>query len=179
MSSSSALPDSKRRLLKFRNYSVVALIAAYPFVAWWAFAYGGRIGASALWAGALPQVFCYLGLLWFFGRSLRKGREALITRIARFVHGDLSPEKERYTRQVTVFWCVFFATMAITSIFILLFVSIDAWLFFANVLNLPILGGAFLAEYTYRLVCHPNFAHESLTAPFRAYRRYRECARND
>jgi uncharacterized membrane protein len=179
MSSSNARPESKRRPSKLRNVLVVALVAAYPVVAWWAFEYGGRIGASALWVGALPQVFCYLGLLWLFGRSLRGSREALVTRIARFVHGELSAEKKRYTRQVTVFWCVFFATMAIVSISMLLFVSIDAWLFFANVLNLPILACAFLAEYTYRLVRHPNFAGESLTAPIRAYRRYRESDRSD
>ena len=176
MSSSSARPESKRRRPKLRNFLVVVLVVAYPFAAWWAFAYGGRVGATALWAGASPQIFCYLALLWFFGRSLSGGREALITRIARFVHGELSPEKERYTRQVTVFWCVFFAAMAVTSLSILLFVSVDAWLFFANVLNLPLLGSAFLAEYTYRLMRHPNFAHESLTAPIRAYRRYRETA---
>ena len=179
MSSSSARPESKRRPPKLRGYLVVALVAAYPIVAWWAFIYGGRVGATALWAGALPQVFCYLGLLWFFGRSLRGNREALITRVARFVHGELSLEKERYTRQVTAFWCVFFAAMAVTSVSILLFVSIDAWLFFANVLNLPILGCAFLAEFTYRLLRHPNFASESLTAPIRAYRRYRGAAGND
>lgn len=179
MSSSSARPESKRRLLKLRNYLVVTLVAAYPFVAWWAFSHGGRVGATALWAGALPQVFYYLGLLWLFGRSLRGSREALITRIARFVHGELSAEKEHYTRQVTVFWCVFFAGMAVTSVSILFFVSIDAWLFFANVLNLPILACAFLAEYAYRLVRYPQFAHESLTAPIRAYRRFRGSTGND
>lgn len=179
MSSSNARPESKRRLFKLRNYLVVAALVAYPVVAWWAFTYGGRVGETALWIGALPQVFCYLGLLWLFGRSLRGGREALITRIARFVHGELSPEKARYTRQVTVFWCVFFAGMAISSISILLFVSVDAWLFFANVLNLPLLGAAFLAEYAYRLVRLPQSARESLTAPIRAYRRFRGFPGND
>ena len=179
MSSSSAPPESKLRPPKLRSCLVVALVAAYPIVAWWAFMFGGRVAATALWAGALPQIFCYLGLLWFFGRSLRGNREALITRVARFVHGELSLEKERYTRQVTAFWCVFFAAMAVTSASILIFVSIDAWLFFANVLNLPILGCAFLAEFTYRLLRHPNFANESLTAPIRAYRRYRGAAGND
>lgn len=179
MSSSSARPESKRPPPKLRSYLVVALLAAYPIVAWWAFIHGGRVGTTALWAGALPQGFCYLGLLWLFGRSLRGNREALITRVARFVHGELSLEKARYTRQVTAFWCVFFAAMAVTSVSILLFVSIDAWLFFANVLNLPILGCAFLAEFAYRLLRHPNFANESLTASIRAYKRYRGAAGND
>jgi uncharacterized membrane protein len=179
MSSSSVRPESKRRLPALRSYLVVAVLVAYPIVAWWVFVFGGRIGETALWFGASPQIFCYLGLLWLFGRSLRRGREALITRVARFVHGELSPEKERYTRQVTVFWCVFFAGMAITSVFLLLFVSVDAWLFFANVLNLPILVFAFLAEYAFRLVHLPESARESLAAPLRAYRRFRGSPEND
>ena len=181
MSSSSVRPDSKPRLQTHRKYSfaTLVLVAAYPIVAWWALEYGGRIGATALWAGALPQVFCYVGLLWVFGRSLRGDREPLITRIARFVHGELSQERAHYTRQVTIFWCLFFAAMAVTSVFMFFFVSIDAWLFFANVLNLPILGCAFIAEYMYRLIRHPNFTNESLTAPIRAYRRYRGVAGND
>lgn len=179
MSSSSARPESSRRLLTLRNTLIVAVIVAYPFIAWWALAFGGRVGETALWFGAVPQVFCYLGLLWLFGRSLIRGREALITRVARFVHGELPPEKERYTRQVTIFWCVFFAGMAITSMLLLLLVSVDAWLFFANVLNLPLLGCAFLAEYAYRLVRLPQSARETLTAPLRAYQRFRGSPEND
>jgi uncharacterized membrane protein len=179
MSSSGAPPESKRRLFKLRTSLVVALVAAYPIVAWWAFEYGGRVGAAALWAGAVPQIFCYASLFWFFARSLRGNREALITRVARFVHAEVSVERARYTRQVTVFWSVYFAAMAVISVSILTFVSTDAWLFFANVLNLPILVCAFLAEYVYRLVRHPNFAGESLTAPIRAYKRYRGAAESD
>ena len=179
MSSSNATPDSNRRFLKLRNVLIVAVIVAYPFVAWWALAFGGNVGETALWFGAAPQVFCYLGLLWLFGRSLIRGREALITKVARFVHGELSPEKERYTRQVTVFWCVFFAGMAIISVCLLMFVSVEAWLFFANVLNLPILGCAFLAEYAYRLVRLPQSARETFLAPLRAYQRFRGSADND
>ncbi len=174
MSSSSSQPESKRRLSKLRNFLIVALVVAYPFVAWRVFAYGGLVGEAALWAGALPQVFCYLGLLWLFGRSLRGGREALITRMARYVHDDaLPPEIERYTRQLTVFWCFYFAGMSVASVYILFFVSVDAWLFFANVLNLPVLASVFVVEYGYRLLRFPDYAHQSLTAPIRAYRRFR------
>lgn len=179
MSSSSARPDSNRRFSKLGSYLLVALLVAYPVVACWLYAYGGEFGEAALWFGAVPQVFCYLGLLWIFGRSLLGQREALITQVARFVHGELSPVKERYTRQVTIYWCVFFAGMALISVFLLLFVSVEAWLFFANVLNLPLLGCAFVAEYAYRLVRLPEAARDSFTAPIRAYRRFRGSAGND
>jgi uncharacterized membrane protein len=174
MSSSSAQPESKRTPVKFRGLLVVVLAAAYPIAAWWVFARGGDVGAKALWVTAFPQVFCYLGLLWLFGRSLTAGREALLTRFARFVHGDISSAIERYTRQITVFWCLFFAAMAITSASLLIFVSTDAWLFFANVLNLPLLVCAFVAEYGYRSVRFPDATYPSLTATVAAFRRFRE-----
>ncbi len=132
----------------------------------------------ALWVAALPQVFCYLGLLWLFGRSLIGAREAILTRFARFVHGDISAEIARYTRQITIFWSLFFAAMAITSVSLLVFVSADAWLFFANVLNFPLLVCAFLAEYACRSMRFPGAAYPSLTATVTAFRRFRDSREN-
>lgn len=174
MSSSSAPPDHQGRFFKLRTLLVLLLITGYPLAAWWAFFHGGRAGTTALWVAALPQVFCYLGLLWLFGRSLMAGREALVTRFARFVHGEISSPVENYTRHVTVFWCGFFAAMTIVSGSLFIFVSADAWLLFANVLNLPLVLGAFVAEYVYRSLRFPNHPYPSLTATIQAFRRFRE-----
>src|SRR5580765_1444058 len=51
----------------------------------------------------------YLFLLWYFGRTLARAREPIITRFARSVHGTLQPGMELFTRKVTIAWCVFFA----------------------------------------------------------------------
>jgi uncharacterized membrane protein len=174
MSSSSAQPESKRAPAKFRGVLLLLVVLAYPAVAWWTFAHGGKVGATALWVAALPQVFCYVGLLWLFGRSLIGAREAILTRFARFVHGDISTEIARYTRQITVFWSLFFAAMAITSVSLLVFVSSGAWLFFANVLNLPLLVCAFLAEYAYRSMRFPGAMYPSLAATVTAFRQFRD-----
>ena len=178
MSSSSAQPESKPTSVRFRGVLILLAVLGYPAAAWWTFAHGGNVGATALWVAALPQVFCYVGLLWLFGRSLVGSREAILTRFARFVHGDISPDIARYTRQITVFWSLFFAGMAITSVSLLIFVSAGAWLFFANVLNLPLLVCAFLAEYAYRSIRFPGATYPSLTATVTAFRRFRDSREN-
>lgn len=178
MSSSSAQPESQRASVRFRGALILLAVMAYPALAWWAFARGGEVGAMALGVAALPQVFCYVGLLWLFGRSLIGAREAILTRFARFVHGDISAEVSRYTRQITVFWCLFFGAMAVTSVSLLFFVSTEAWLFFANVLNFPLLVAAFLAEYAYRSVRFPGAEYPSLTATVTAFRRFRDRREN-
>ena len=178
MSSSSARPESTRHPIKFRSLLILSLVAGYPVAAWWIFAHGGRFGTTALWIAGAPQAFCYIGLLWLFGRSLVFGREAVLTRFARFVHGEISVARERYTRQITVYWCIFFAGMAITSVFLFVFVSTDAWLLFANVLNLPLLVCAFVVEYVYRSIRFPDATYPSLKQTISAFKRFRESNQN-
>ena len=173
MSSCSVPPDSKPHSFKLRRLLILLLIAGYPLAAWWILVHGGAAGTTALWVAALPQVFCYFALIWLFGRSLMPGREALLSRFARFVHGEISNAVATYTRQITVFWCGFFVVMAIASVSLFLFVSTDAWLFFANVLNLPLVVGVFVAEYLYRSLRFPNGPYPSLTATIDAFRRFR------
>ncbi len=178
MSSSSVpRPEAKQRSFTLRNLLVLFLIAGYPLAAWWVFAHRVPAGTTALWIAALPQVFCYLALVWMFGRSLMAGREALLTRFARFVHGEITPAVAIYTRQITVFWCGFFVAMALVSASLFIFVSTDAWLFFANVLNLPLVAGAFVSEYVYRSLRFPNRPYPSLAATIEAFRRFRETIR--
>lgn len=172
MSSSNAQPESKRRPFKLRSLLLLSLIAGYPLLAWWLLAHRDSTAITVLWLGGLPQGICYLGLLWLFGRSLRPRREALITRFARFFHGEISPAVERYTRQVTVLWCVFFSGMLIVDFVLFTFVSTDAWLFFANVLNLPLLIGTFLGEYVYRSFRFPDWPYPTLAATLTAFRRF-------
>lgn len=52
-------------------------------------------------------------LAFFFGRTLRPGHEALITRIARVSEPALSPQLVRYTRRLTGIWCAYFILAAL------------------------------------------------------------------
>lgn len=118
----------------------------------------------------VPHIAAHLVLLWFFGRTLYPGEVALVTRIARYEHGSLPPDIERYTRQVNWAWCVYFAAMAIVSAVLFATAPLSTWSWFANVLNLPLLVAMFVVEYVYRLLRFPNFSHASFLAAFRAFR---------
>ncbi|MFN0038878.1 MAG: hypothetical protein ACKVP2_05155 [Burkholderiales bacterium] len=122
----------------------------------------------------LPHVGAYLFLFWLFGRTLVRGRQALITRIATLVHGELPVEIQKYTRALTWLWCGFFSGMALVSISLFAFASIETWSVFANLLNLPLIGALFLFEYVYRILRYPDFSHVSLQTTIQAFRNFRE-----
>ncbi len=117
-----------------------------------------------------PQLCVYAVLLWFFGRTLRPGREPLVTLIARHVHGALPEEIEVYTRRVTWAWCIFFVMMAATSIALFAFAPLRVWSWFANVFNIPLVLFMFAVEYIYRVLRFPSFSHASFLTAIRVFR---------
>lgn len=119
-----------------------------------------RPGLAA--ASGIAHAAIYLFLLWFFGHTLLRGKEPLVTRLARQVHGTLPPEMEAYTRRVTFAWCVFFAAQIIASALLLEFASLNTWSLFVSLLNLPLLVLMFAGEYVYRVIFHRDFPHASI-----------------
>lgn len=152
--------EQRRRPL-FCAMSIAAL-CLLVLMAW-------RMPENSVW---IPQVTVYLALLVFFGRSLRPGVEPVVTRIARQTHGSLPPEIERYARQTTIAWCLFFVFMALTSGLLFNFAPRALWSFFANVLNLPLVILMFAVEYSYRIRRFPDFEHVSLLETIRAVIRH-------
>lgn len=126
----------------------------------------------ALLAGA-PHAVGYVFMLWLFGRTLRRGSEALITGLARRVHGELPPHLEAYTRALTRAWCVFFGAQLATSALLLGFASLDAWSLFVNVLNLPLVVAMFVADYVYRVIRYPEGPHASIGQAMAAFARHK------
>ena len=100
----------------------------------------------------LPHLITNLFLLWFFARTLKKGREPLITSIARHVHGALRADLEIYTRRVTYAWSLFFLLQIGASIGLYIFASKAAWSMFINILNTPLILLMFVCEYSYRIL---------------------------
>ena len=100
----------------------------------------------------LPHLVTNLFLLWFFARTLKNGREPLITSIARRVHGSLKAELEIYTRRVTYAWSLFFLLQIIVSIGLYIFASVAVWSMFINILNTPLILLMFICEYSYRIL---------------------------
>jgi uncharacterized membrane protein len=126
-----------------------------------------HLGLAATYG--IPHAAVYLMLLWIFATTLMPGRQPLVTRLARRVHGALPPEMEAYTRWVTIAWCVFFGAQVVTSGLLLRFASLNAWSLFVNVLSFPLVALMFVVEYGYRIVRYRNFAHASLEQTIRAF----------
>jgi uncharacterized membrane protein len=85
-----------------------------------------------------------------FGWSLRAGHVALCTRFADKVHGPLTPQELRYTRQVTAAWVLFFVLMTAATLGLYLFSPLRVWSVFANFCSLPLVALMFAGEYAVR-----------------------------
>ena len=131
-----------------------ALVVAAVALAW----LGMRDSVPVL--SAIPHAMCHAGLLALFAASLAPGREAIITRVARQVRGPLPDNVLRYTRRVTLAWCVFFAAQLLTSLLLFLFAPVAIWSMFVNLLNLPLILAMFGAEYLYRQLHYPLQSHD-------------------
>lgn len=81
----------------------VVLLAGMGVGAWWSAQAGVLAGAGQ------GHALLYGALLWVFGRTLRRGRESLVTGVARRVNPTFHAGMVPYTRKVTAAWCVLFA----------------------------------------------------------------------
>ncbi|HEY1503262.1 MAG TPA: hypothetical protein VGF92_03125 [Stellaceae bacterium] len=120
--------------------------------------------ASFVTVAAVTHWIIYGGLFLTFAVTLRPGREALLTFMARKLHGTISEEVRIYTRQVTYAWCAFFATQLLTSIALFVFAPLVVWSFFVNILDIPLVATMFVAEYLFRLHWLRNPPRHSLSA---------------
>ena len=145
--------------------------------------------AFALWQGwsvlerHFPSLFFVehagtnLLLAVVFGRTLLAGREPLVARFARIVHGSIPPEVERYTRQVTLAWTILFATIFTLSCALYFGNFLAEWSLLANFLNPILIGAMFLAEYAIRLRALPNWEQVGILGGIRAFTRHFGAAR--
>lgn len=104
----------------------------------------------------LPHAAINVFLFWFFARTLRSGLEPLITRVARRVHGYLTPEIAAYTRNVTLAWSVFFIAQIFISLLLYSFAPFSVWLLFISFSTFPLLALMFLGEFFIRVIFHPD-----------------------
>jgi uncharacterized membrane protein len=126
-------------------------------------------GFGAAAANALTHAGVNLLLLWFFGRTLVRAEEPLVTRFARRMHGPLPAYMENYTRRVTLAWCLFFIAQIIVSGILLFSAPLETWSFFVNVLTLPLLAVFFTAEYVYRVTRYRDYPHSSILKGMQAF----------
>jgi peptidoglycan-N-acetylglucosamine deacetylase len=153
-----------------RAWAWLLLAAGVVLVAWLG-AMGQRHDAVlALYAA---PVMIHLFLAWFFGRTLRAGRQPLITRIAEHLHGEAIDDPvelddmRRYTRRLTAVWTGLFLVLATTNATLALLVSPSGvlelagvaspypvspalWSLFANFLSFGLVLLLFAIEFAFR-----------------------------
>lgn len=124
---------------------------------------GLPLRSVGLASAGLCHAMAYGSLLVWFGLSLRSGGEPAVTRFARRMRRTMPDKVVRYTRYVTIAWCVFFATQIGTSATLLAFAPRETWSSFVNLWNLPLVGAMFLIEFGCRLLL---FRRETRTGLF-------------
>ena len=131
--------------------------------------YWTQISTHAHWVYLLQHLLTNALLGAIFAFSLTGGRLAVVTRLALKVHGSLPESMERYTRQVTIAWVIFFIGVCVVSLLLFFGSTLEVWSFFANILAFPLVALMFLAEYQIRRILHPTFEHVSIFAGIKAF----------
>lgn len=162
--------------------ALVLLVLAAPLAARrpWAWVLLPLLLAAtwALWRGGhaaqplllVPVAFILLIGSWF-GRSLRRGKVPLITRIVSALEGvpaaQVAPDLRAYTRSLTQVWAALLLLLAAINLVLALIAAPDGllasagiespvsisrqqWSWFANLFTYGIVGGAFAVEYAIR-----------------------------
>jgi len=100
----------------------------------------------------MPPVLILFGLFFLFSQSLFGDQIPLITRYAMMLN-DKDKIDERhynYTRILTILWSIFFLLMAITSLSLAIFSSLDTWSLFTNVISYILISAFFVIEFYVR-----------------------------
>lgn len=127
-------------------------------------------GLPTQWLYLAQHAGIHLGLALWFGSTLRRGRQPLISALAERVHGDLIPAMASYTRRVTLSWVVYFAAMTVTSIGLFAAADFEVWSVLANLLTPVSAVAMFVGEYLLRYRLHPEFERVAFLEAVRAYR---------
>lgn len=99
----------------------------------------------------LQDIGLMLLLLLMFGRTLLRGQQPLCVHFAEMIHGGaLTSAHERYARQVTVAWVIFFAAIITISSLLFFLAPLAIWSIFVNFLTLPLVAMMFIAEFMLR-----------------------------
>jgi uncharacterized membrane protein len=147
-----------------RRHKIPALVLGVGLLALVLRHYGGAVLVAST---GIPHALAYTAMLILFGKSLIGQKESVITALALRMRGPLSPTVLRYTRRVTLAWCLFFAAQLAASLILFLYAPVAVWSLFINVANLPLVLAMFMLEYAYRLVRHPAGKRDRLSDFFK------------
>jgi uncharacterized membrane protein len=176
----SARHDDRIGALALALLALLLLLGPLARGRWWAWLalVASAVGIFGLRRAGLVEVpmllvpVAFVAMVaWWFARSLRGGRVALITRIVaeldKVEARAMAPELLRYTRGLTAAWAGLLALLAAVNLALALVATPDGllarlgapspwsitpsqWSWFANVCNNGIVGGFFLVEFQLR-----------------------------
>jgi uncharacterized membrane protein len=144
----------------------VLLLLGTIAAAWWQWALIKNHTGFIFW---MQDVSLLSLLLLTFGRTLLAGSVPLCVQFAKMLHGELTPEHERYAYQVTVAWTLFFAVMIMISSLLFFLAPLAVWSVFVNFMTLPLVGLMFLAEFLLRRRILSNLPPSHILDAVRAY----------
>lgn len=155
--------------LTWRSPRRLAMLAVCAGVGGLLWHFWGALERNFNWVYFLQHAGTYAMLAGVFGITLARGRQPLCSRFAEMVHGGLTDELARYSRQVTQAWMVFFLAVSLASCLLFFLAGIEAWSVFANFLSFPLIVLMFGAEYWVRLRRLPHLEKHSIMDGVRAY----------
>ncbi len=106
------------------------------------------VSNSELFLRFYPVCISGLMLALFFVSLLRP--PTIIERIARFKDPNLPDAAIRYTRNVTIIWCVFFILNGGAALYTTLYTSLETWALYNGVISYVLMGLLFAGEYLVR-----------------------------
>lgn len=113
------------------------------------------LGGGHAYALYLPPVVFSLMFAVAFGRTLQSGVTPMIERFMRVHHGDgMTPTLVVYARQLTILWVSLFIAIAVVSIGLALFASLETWSLFANVIDYALVAALFFGQFIYGYLRH-------------------------
>ncbi|MFW0756615.1 hypothetical protein ACN1C3_18045 [Pseudomonas sp. H11T01] len=135
---------------------------------WLARALTGKRRPGSLWMAVAAIAFCLLLALldsplllrWYpvlissfmlalFGLSLKYG-PPVVERLARLSEPDLPDKAIRYTRQVTIAWCVFFLCNGLLAAALTLWAPVSWWTLYNGLISYGLMGLLFAIEWLLR-----------------------------
>lgn len=149
--------------------TVLLTAVALGLLAW---AWPGLSGDVA-WLYYLQHLCIHLALASWFGYSLVRGHEPVVTAMTRMIFGDqLTPGQRRYTRGVTWAWALFLLGNAALSTALFALAPLATWSVHANLLTGPLVAAFFLIEMLVRRIALPAAQRSALRDVVRVFRAY-------
>ncbi len=103
-------------------------------------------------AGALKLIPTVINVAFLMGFATTLWKPpSMIERFARLQEPQLSKPAIRYTRQVTLVWCVFFIINGSIALYTALYSSIETWALYNGLIAYLLMGALFAIEYLVRL----------------------------